>query len=94
MGALTVPVLGLYGGLDKSIIMMAQQRLEANTIDFRPTGLHLIHALDEAIQNIQAGKLRGSAALKGLLYPAMELKAQGAIWDEMPAIPDFRTYVR
>lgn len=68
------------GGLDRSILALAQQRLEANTLDFKPIGLHLIRAIDEALQDISSGKVRGKPAIQRLLYPAMELKAQGAMF--------------
>jgi hypothetical protein len=68
------------GGLDKSIIARAQTQLESNTIDFKPAGLHLVRVIDEALRDIQSGKLHGKPAIKSLLYPAMELKAQGAMF--------------
>ena len=68
------------GGLDKSIIILAQQQIESNTLDFKPIGLHLVRTIEHAIHDIQTGKLRGKTAIKSLLYPAMELKAQGAMF--------------
>jgi len=75
------------GGLDKSIIVRAQHLLESNTIDFKPIGSHLLRALDQAIQDVRSGKLRGKAALQNLLYPVMELKAQGTMF-HYPLITD------
>jgi hypothetical protein len=68
------------GGLDRSILALAQQRLESNTLDFKPIGLHLIRTIDETLHDIRAGKVRGKQAIQRLLYPAMELKAHGAMF--------------
>lgn len=75
------------GGLDKSIIAKAQQQLESNTVDFKPIGAHLLGMLDKTLQDIHSGKLRGKAAVKSLLYPVMELKAQGTMF-HYPLITD------
>ena len=75
------------GGLDMSIIAKAQEQLEANTIDFKPIGLHLLRIIDDSLRDIQAGKLQGKAAIKSLLYPIMELKAQGTMFN-YPLITD------
>lgn len=69
------------GGLDRSILTLAQQRLEANSIDFKPIGQRLIRTIDDALADIRAGKVRGKAAIQRLLHPAMELKAQGAMFN-------------
>ena len=68
------------GGLDRSILALAQQRLDANTVDFKPIGQHLIRTIDEALHDIRSGKVRGKHAIQRLLYPAMELKAHGAMF--------------
>ena len=75
------------GGLDASIIAKAQQQLESNTIDFKPIGVHLVRTIDEILGEIKAGKLRGKAAVRKLLFPIMELKAQGAMF-HYPLVTD------
>jgi hypothetical protein len=75
------------GGLDRGIIAKAQQQLETNSIDFKPIGLHLVGIIEKTLQDIQSGKLRGKPAIKSLLYPAMELKAQGAMF-HYPLVSD------
>jgi hypothetical protein len=75
------------GGLDAGIIAKAQQRMDTNTVDFRPIGTHLLRLVDEALQDTRLGKLRGKAAIQKLLYPIMELKAQGAMF-HYPLITD------
>jgi len=75
------------GGLDRKIIAKAQTQLESNTIDFKPIGLHLIRVIDEAIRDIKSGKLQGKPAITRLLYPAMELKAQGTMF-HYPLVTD------
>ena len=75
------------GGLDKNIILKAQTQLESNETDFRPIGLQLVKVIDEAIKNIRSEKMQGEPAIKSLLYPAMELKAQGTMF-HYPLITD------
>jgi hypothetical protein len=75
------------GGLDPALLAKAQQKLEANTIDFKPIGSHLLRMIDEAVNDINSGKLRGKPAIQRLLYPVMELKAQGAMF-HYPLITD------
>lgn len=75
------------GGLDPNIIAKAQERMDANTIDFKPIGTHLLRLVDEALQDMRSGKLRGKAAIHKLLHPIIELKAQGTMF-RYPLISD------
>lgn len=68
------------GGIDPEIIVKAQQNLEENTVDFKPIATELIAALDKGLQDTTNGAIKGEAAIEAMLYPAMQLKAQGAMF--------------
>lgn len=67
------------GGLDSRTIEKAQQSIENNTIDFRPIATLLIEELDSAINNTRNNLLKGEAAIEAIIYPAMQIKAQGSM---------------
>lgn len=67
------------GGLDDALITKAQKSLEDNMIDFRPIAAELIEDLEEKTEAIRNNALHGEPAIKALLYPAMQLKTQGAM---------------
>jgi hypothetical protein len=68
------------GGLDDAILNKAQELLENNTIDFKPIALMLVDVLHEAIADAKSGSLKGEEAIQAMLYPAMQLKAQGSMF--------------
>lgn len=68
------------GGLDETILVKAQTLLEDNTVDFKPIATLLVDLLDEAVRDAKAGKLKGEAAIEAMIYPAMQLKAQGSMF--------------
>ena len=68
------------GGIDENIITKAQELLEHNTVDFKPIADMLMDVLNEAIQNTKSGNLTGEKAIEAMIYPAMQLKAQGAMF--------------
>ena len=68
------------GGLDDAILNKAQELLENNTIDFKPIAHMLVDVLHEAIADAKSGATRGEDAIRAMLYPAMQLKAQGAMF--------------
>ena len=68
------------GGLDDAVLSKAQELLENNTIDFKPIALMLVDVLHEAIADAKSGALKGEEAIQAMLYPAMQLKAQGAMF--------------
>ncbi len=76
-----------FGGLDNAIIAKAQALIETNTVDFTPIGDTLLDLLDENIRKILNHSLSGETAIEALLYPAMQLKAQGAMF-RYPLITD------
>jgi hypothetical protein len=68
------------GGLDEAVLAKAQAMLEENTVDFAPLALTLLDALAAALEKVRAGSLAAEAALEAMIYPAMQMKAQGAMF--------------
>lgn len=68
------------GGIDENVIFKAQALLENNTVDFRPIATMLVDLLNEAIQDAKSGGTKGEAAIESMIYPAMQLKAQGSMF--------------
>jgi len=68
------------GGLDETVLAKAQELLENNTIDFKPMAAMLMDVLNETITDAKAGTIKGEAAIEALIYPAMQLKAQGGMF--------------
>jgi hypothetical protein len=68
------------GGIDETVILKAQALLEDNTVDFRPIATLLVDILEDALRDTKAGILKGEAAIESMIYPAMQLKAQGSMF--------------
>jgi hypothetical protein len=68
------------GGIDPRLISKAQELLTDNKVDFSPDALVLIDELNTAIQQARAGTISGEDALERIIYPAMQLKAQGSMF--------------
>ena len=68
------------GGIDETVLMKAQELLETNTIDFKPIAQMLVDVLHEAISDAKSGALKGEEAIESMLYPAMQLQAQGGMF--------------
>lgn len=68
------------GGVDESVLFKAQALLENNTVDFAPIAAMLIDLLNEAISDAKSGNSKGEAAIEAMIYPAMQLKAQGTMF--------------
>ena len=68
------------GGIDENVIVKAQELLEDNKVDFHPIAEMLMDVLNEAIQNAKSGAYTGEKAVEALIYPAMQLKAQGTMF--------------
>ena len=75
------------GGIDDALIAKAQKSLENNVVDFKPIAMGLIDELALASRNAENNATRGEAAVKALLYPAMQLKAQGVLF-HFPLVSD------
>ncbi len=68
------------GGLDETVLFKAQALLENNTVDFKPIAGMLMDVLNEAIHDAKSGSTKGEAAIESMIYPAMQLKAQGSMF--------------
>lgn len=75
------------GGIDDAVVNKAQELLERNTIDFEPLAAMMVDLLVDAINDAKAGSLQGEEAIETMLYPAMQLKAQGTMF-HYPLISD------
>lgn len=68
------------GGIDENVLNKAQALLENNTVDFKPIAAMLMELLTEAITDAKNGNIKGEAAIEAMIYPAMQLKAQGTMF--------------
>lgn len=68
------------GGIDESVLTKAQDMLENNTVDFKPIALMLVDVLHDSITDAKSGSIKGEEAIESMLYPAMQLKAQGGMF--------------
>jgi hypothetical protein len=75
------------GGIDEGVLFKAQALLENNTIDFNPIAALLVDVLNEAITDAKNGTTVGEPAIESMIYPAMQLKAQGTMF-HYPLITD------
>lgn len=75
------------GGIDEKVLSKAQELMENNTIEFNPIASMMIDVLHEAIADAKTGALTGEAAIEAMLYPAMQLKAQGTMF-HYPLVSD------
>jgi len=75
------------GGLDEAVLQKAQELLEKNTIEFEPLASMMMDLLNEAISDAKSGGKKGEEAIEALIYPAMQLKAQGSMF-HYPLVTD------
>lgn len=68
------------GGFDEKIIAKAEEQIKNNNVDFQPIAAELIAQLDKAVADARTGLAEGDAAMREVLAPAMQLKAQGALF--------------
>lgn len=70
------------GGIDTQQIRSAQRALEvtASVTDFRTIAMPLLNALKAAFDEARSGKATGPEALEAMMYPAMQMKAQGGMF--------------
>jgi two-component system, chemotaxis family, chemotaxis protein CheY len=68
------------GGVDTKALALAQNFLESNTVDFKPIGAALVNALEEGLQNSKKDGVESETGIELMLYPAAQLKAQGAMF--------------
>lgn len=75
------------GGIDEKVLSKAQELLEKNTIHFEPIANMLLDLLSEAIADAKSDATKGEEALNAMIYPAMQLKAQGSMF-HYPLVSD------
>lgn len=75
------------GGIDEKVLYKAQELLEKNTIHFEPIANMLLDLLSEAIADAKSDATKGEEALNAMIYPAMQLKAQGSMF-HYPLVSD------
>jgi hypothetical protein len=70
------------GGLDEATIARAEEVLQNNNlpIDFVPVAIELLTVMEIATSKAEKGAFTGEPAIEALLYPAVQLKAQGAMF--------------
>lgn len=75
------------GGISEATLVKAQQALEDNTTDFRPFATVLLTLLDNAIEHARKPTSESEPAIEAMIYPAVQLKAQGAMF-HFPLVTD------
>ncbi len=68
------------GGFDEAILVNAQKVIEENTIDFKPMALEFLQQLTEVLEEVKTQNLCEDEAHDKIMYPLMQLKAQGALF--------------
>ena len=68
------------GGVDRNALVVAQNFLDSNTVNFKPVGMALVDALNEGLQNSKKSGMKSETAIEFMLYPAAQLKAQGGMF--------------
>ena len=71
------------GGLGDAILQKAQEILESNTTDFAPIAESYLSVLTQAIENAKllvGFKGDHEPAISAMIYPAMQLKANGGMF--------------
>ena len=68
------------GGFDEKVVVKAQDQIKNNTVDFRPIAAELMVQLRKAVADTRSGSIQGDAALREIMAPAMQLKAQGSMF--------------
>jgi hypothetical protein len=75
------------GGFDEKVITKAQDEIKNNKVDFRPIAAELIAQLEKALVDVRSGKTKGVIAMREIMAPAMQLKAQGTMF-HYPLVSD------
>ncbi len=70
------------GGIDEKLILKAQKVIEETKIDFLPIGQRYLAALQEGMRTTQSsrGRVDDESLIATMLYPAMQLKANGGMF--------------
>lgn len=76
-----------YGGFDPGAIEKAERVITENKIDFTPTAEEFIGMMDNRVDMAERALVMGERAIEELIYPAMQLKAQGGMF-HYPLVTD------
>ncbi|MCB1537839.1 MAG: hypothetical protein H6865_07195 [Rhodospirillales bacterium] len=78
----TLKVKAGAGGLDERILEKAQKLIETSNVDFLPIGQRFLTALQEGLRmtQLQRGAIEDETLIVTMLYPAMQLKANGGMF--------------
>lgn len=70
------------GGLDERIILKAQRVIDESGVDFLPIGKRYLASLQEGMRTAASsrGKVDDEALIATMIYPAMQLKANGGMF--------------
>ena len=70
------------GGLDETLIDKAQKLIDTSRVDFMPIGQRYLSSLQEGIKTARGGRgqIDDEALIATMLYPAMQLKANGGMF--------------
>ncbi|NBX66931.1 MAG: hypothetical protein EBQ96_08050 [Proteobacteria bacterium] len=70
------------GGIDEKLIVKAQKIIEETKVDFLPIGQRYLKSLEEGLSTTKAnrGRMDEEALIATMLYPAMQLKANGGMF--------------
>lgn len=68
------------GGLDERTLTSAQKNIEKNNVDFVPIAGQFLDILDKAIANTKEKRFADEAAIEAMIYPVMQMKAQGGMF--------------
>ncbi|MBI1215766.1 MAG: hypothetical protein GC185_08105 [Alphaproteobacteria bacterium] len=68
------------GGVSELLLIRAQEAIDTNTIDFMPLARALVELLGDAVADVAGAGERGEEAIGELLYPTMQLRAQGTMF--------------
>ena len=71
-----------HGGISEDILVKAQALLENNAVDFLPLAEMYLSALMRGVERAQKsyGEVDGESLIAGMLYPSMQLKANGGMF--------------
>lgn len=69
-----------HGGFDPAVLTKAQTTLEENTVDFKPIAVEFLALLGDALAKAKEGTENRDESVDAIIYPAMQLRAQGAMF--------------
>jgi len=68
------------GGIDPKLVQKAQTTIDNADIDFSDIANPLLSQIDTALEQTKAGMLKRHESVEAIIYPAMQLKAHGTMF--------------